>query len=222
MVAQSELMVQIGRLKGKWRGLGVPPRRWAAFSSPRARGCDSRGRHQARRRSIHGVERTGGLGGYAIFSVAAKPSDRNSAASSRGPRGHIGPTTNGARDRRTVRSAAARRSATSAKKHEHEFIRCMSERKSESHGRCGAAFAPNTRAGAALAVREHESRRRWRPSSPARVVGHPESVYPHAGVISSSARRRMPVPRFSIVGAVLLTGYLGGAIATHARVGSPR
>jgi len=29
------------------------------------------------------------------------------------------------------------------------------------------------------------------------------------------------IPRFSIVGAVLLTGYLGGAIATHVRVGSP-
>ena len=28
-------------------------------------------------------------------------------------------------------------------------------------------------------------------------------------------------PRTAIVGAVLLTGYLGGAIATHARVGSP-
>jgi hypothetical protein len=29
------------------------------------------------------------------------------------------------------------------------------------------------------------------------------------------------IPRFSIVGAVLLTGYLGGAIATHVRVSSP-
>ena len=29
------------------------------------------------------------------------------------------------------------------------------------------------------------------------------------------------VPRLSIVGAVLLTGYLGGAVATHVRVGSP-
>ncbi len=28
-------------------------------------------------------------------------------------------------------------------------------------------------------------------------------------------------PRTAILGAVLLTGYLGGAIATHARVGSP-
>lgn len=29
------------------------------------------------------------------------------------------------------------------------------------------------------------------------------------------------IPRTSVLGAVLLTAYLGGAIATHARVGSP-
>lgn len=29
------------------------------------------------------------------------------------------------------------------------------------------------------------------------------------------------LPRTAILGAVLLTGYLGGAIATHARIGSP-
>ncbi len=29
------------------------------------------------------------------------------------------------------------------------------------------------------------------------------------------------VPRTSILGAVLLTGYLGGAVATHVRVGNP-
>jgi ABC-type uncharacterized transport system permease subunit len=29
------------------------------------------------------------------------------------------------------------------------------------------------------------------------------------------------VPRTSLLGAVLLTGYLGGAIATHVRVGNP-
>lgn len=29
------------------------------------------------------------------------------------------------------------------------------------------------------------------------------------------------IPRSSVLGAVLLTGYLGGAIATHLRVGSP-
>jgi hypothetical protein len=29
------------------------------------------------------------------------------------------------------------------------------------------------------------------------------------------------IPRTAFIGAVLLTGYLGGAIATHARIGSP-
>jgi hypothetical protein len=29
------------------------------------------------------------------------------------------------------------------------------------------------------------------------------------------------VPQTSVLGALLLTGYLGGAIATHVRVGSP-
>jgi hypothetical protein len=29
------------------------------------------------------------------------------------------------------------------------------------------------------------------------------------------------IPRTSVLGAILLTGYLGGAVATHARVGSP-
>ena len=29
------------------------------------------------------------------------------------------------------------------------------------------------------------------------------------------------IPRTALLGAILLTGYLGGAVATHARVGSP-
>ena len=29
------------------------------------------------------------------------------------------------------------------------------------------------------------------------------------------------IPRTSIFGAVLLTGYLGGAVATHLRIGNP-
>jgi len=30
------------------------------------------------------------------------------------------------------------------------------------------------------------------------------------------------VPQTAILGAVLITGYLGGAVATHVRIGSPR
>lgn len=29
------------------------------------------------------------------------------------------------------------------------------------------------------------------------------------------------IPRSSILGAIVLTGYLGGAVATHVRIGSP-
>ena len=29
------------------------------------------------------------------------------------------------------------------------------------------------------------------------------------------------IPRTSVLGALLLTGYLGGAVATHVRVGNP-
>jgi hypothetical protein len=29
------------------------------------------------------------------------------------------------------------------------------------------------------------------------------------------------IPRTSVLGAILLTGYLGGAVSTHLRVGSP-
>jgi hypothetical protein len=52
-------------------------------------------------------------------------------------------------------------------------------------------------------------------------LGYPESVIRTLGVILLLCVTTYLVPRFSIVGAVLLTGYLGGAIATHVRVGSP-
>ena len=29
------------------------------------------------------------------------------------------------------------------------------------------------------------------------------------------------IPRTSVIGAILLTGYLGGAVATHVRIGDP-
>jgi hypothetical protein len=41
------------------------------------------------------------------------------------------------------------------------------------------------------------------------------------GVIQTACLALYLVPRTAILGAVLLTAYLGGAIATHARVGSP-
>jgi hypothetical protein len=52
-------------------------------------------------------------------------------------------------------------------------------------------------------------------------LGYPESVIRTLGVILLLCVVTYLVPRFSILGAVLLTGYLGGAVATHVRVGSP-
>ena len=52
-------------------------------------------------------------------------------------------------------------------------------------------------------------------------LGYPEGVIRALGVILSLCVVTYLVPRLAIVGAVLLTGYLGGAIATHVRVGSP-
>lgn len=41
------------------------------------------------------------------------------------------------------------------------------------------------------------------------------------GLIQTVSLALYLIPRTSVIGAVLLTGYLGGAIATHLRVGSP-
>jgi hypothetical protein len=52
-------------------------------------------------------------------------------------------------------------------------------------------------------------------------LGYPESVVAGIGVVLLVCVLLYLIPRTSILGAVLLTGYLGGAIATHVRVGSP-
>ena len=41
------------------------------------------------------------------------------------------------------------------------------------------------------------------------------------GIITLSCAILYAIPRTSVLGAILLTGLLGGAIATHLRVGSP-
>ena len=41
------------------------------------------------------------------------------------------------------------------------------------------------------------------------------------GVILALATLLYAVPRTAVLGAVILTGYMGGAIATHVRVGDP-
>ena len=41
------------------------------------------------------------------------------------------------------------------------------------------------------------------------------------GVIGLISTALYALPRTSVLGAILLTGYMGGAIATHLRIGSP-
>jgi hypothetical protein len=52
-------------------------------------------------------------------------------------------------------------------------------------------------------------------------LGYPEHVVVGIGVVQLVCLIIYLIPRTSIFGAVLLTGYLGGAIATHVRVVSP-
>jgi hypothetical protein len=52
-------------------------------------------------------------------------------------------------------------------------------------------------------------------------LGYAHSAVFAIGLVELGCVLAYAIPRTSIVGAVLLTGYLGGAIATHVRVGSP-
>lgn len=49
----------------------------------------------------------------------------------------------------------------------------------------------------------------------------PFSLVPAIGVIALVCLVLYAIPRTSVLGAILFTGYLGGAIAVHARVGNP-
>jgi DoxX-like protein len=49
-------------------------------------------------------------------------------------------------------------------------------------------------------------------------LGYPESVILGLGVVLIACTVVYLIPRTSILGAILLTGYLGGAVATHVRV----
>ena len=52
-------------------------------------------------------------------------------------------------------------------------------------------------------------------------LGYPASSVLVIGVIELVCLVLYLIPRTSVLGALLLTGYLGGAIATHVRIGSP-
>jgi len=52
-------------------------------------------------------------------------------------------------------------------------------------------------------------------------LGYPESAIVGIGVILLACTILYLIPRTAILGAILLTGYLGGAVATHVRVAGP-
>jgi len=49
-------------------------------------------------------------------------------------------------------------------------------------------------------------------------LGYPESAIVGIGVVLLISTLLYLIPRTAILGAILLTGYLGGAVATHVRV----
>jgi hypothetical protein len=53
------------------------------------------------------------------------------------------------------------------------------------------------------------------------ALGYPATAVRGIGIIELVCLLFYVIPRTSVLGAILLTGYLGGAIATHVRVGSP-
>ena len=52
-------------------------------------------------------------------------------------------------------------------------------------------------------------------------LGYPESSVFTLGVLLIIGTVLYAVPKTSVIGAIYLTGFLGGALATHFRVGSP-
>jgi DoxX-like family len=48
--------------------------------------------------------------------------------------------------------------------------------------------------------------------------GYPENTLTTIGVLEAACALLFAIPQTAVLGAVLLTGYLGGAVATHVRV----
>jgi hypothetical protein len=53
------------------------------------------------------------------------------------------------------------------------------------------------------------------------ALGYPEGVVQGLGVVQLVCLAVYLFPRTAALGAILWTGYLGGAVATHVRVGNP-
>jgi hypothetical protein len=55
----------------------------------------------------------------------------------------------------------------------------------------------------------------------ANSLGWPEHALPTLGVIALLCTALYLIPRTAVLGAILLTGYFGGAIASHLRIDNP-
>jgi len=52
-------------------------------------------------------------------------------------------------------------------------------------------------------------------------MGLPAAIVPTLGILELACTALYVFPRTAVLGAILLTGYLGGAISIHVRVGDP-
>ena len=52
-------------------------------------------------------------------------------------------------------------------------------------------------------------------------LGYDESHVLGLGILEIACTIVYVIPRTAVLGAILLTGYLGGAVATHVRIGDP-
>ncbi len=52
-------------------------------------------------------------------------------------------------------------------------------------------------------------------------LGYPESLALGLGIVELACAVVYVIPRTAVFGAILMTGYLGGATATHVRIGEP-
>jgi hypothetical protein len=53
------------------------------------------------------------------------------------------------------------------------------------------------------------------------LLGYPENLALPLGIVELACTALYVIPQTAILGAILLTGYLGGATATHVRIGEP-
>jgi len=93
------------------------------------------------------------------------------------------------------------------------------------HGSTGALWTGRVLSGLAVLFLLFDSAAKLLEIPPAvagtEQLGYPADIVFTLGAILLSCVIVYVIPRTSVLGAVLLTGYLGGAVATHVRVGNP-